>query len=199
MKSFALIFAALFVCGVVVGQPKTPVTTDVLGNHNGSEVCLYTLVNKPGNVVKLTNYGARVVRIEVPDKQGNLDNVTLGGDKLETIVRGDAFGGASIGRFANRIANGKFTLDGKEYTLPINNRPNTLHGGSNGWFAKVWKGSVDTRSKFPAVVFTYVSLDMEEGFPGTVSISVTYTWNDKNELIIDYAGIQFSHSESFKV
>jgi aldose 1-epimerase len=187
MKSHALFFAALFVCGMVVGQPKTPVTTDVLGNHNGSEVCLYTLVNKSRNVVKVTNYGARVVRIEVPDKQGNLDNVTLGGDKLETIVRGDAFGGASIGRFANRIANGKFTLDGKEYTLPINNRPNTLHGGSSGWFAKVWKGSVDTRGKYPAVVFTYVSPDMEEGFPGTVSISVTYTWNDKNELIIDYA------------
>ena len=79
----------------------------------------------------MTNYGARIVRIEVPDKNGNKDNITNGSDKLDMILRGDAFGGASIGRFANRIANGKFTLDGTEYTLPINNAPNTLHGGPN--------------------------------------------------------------------
>jgi aldose 1-epimerase len=134
----------------------------------------------------VTNYGARIVRIEVPDKNGNKDNITIGSDKLDMILRGDAFGGASIGRFANRIANGKFTLDGTEYTLPINNAPNTLHGGPNGWFTKEWNSEI-VKGEDPAVKFSYVSPDMESGFPGTVSISVTYTWNDENEIIIDYA------------
>jgi len=177
--------AALMICSLTFGQKAQKVSKEVLGDHNGNEVCLYTLTNKSGNVVKVTNYGARIVRIEVPDKNGVKDNVTPGGDKLETIIRGDAFGGASIGRFANRIANGKFTLDGTEYSLPINNRPNTLHGGSNGWYTKEWKSEI-VKSKQPVVKFSYVSPDMEEGFPGTVNVSVTYTWNDKNELIIDY-------------
>jgi len=98
------------------------VVKDVLGDNNGSKINLYTLTNKEGNVLKLTNYGARIVRIEVPDKDGVKDNVTTGGETLQTIIRGDAYGGASIGRFANRIANGKFTLDEVEYNLPINNR-----------------------------------------------------------------------------
>jgi aldose 1-epimerase len=114
------------------------------------------------------------------------DNVTTGSEKLETIVRGDAFGGATIGRFANRIANAKFTLDGKEYTLAANNRPNTLHGGPTGWYARVWNSEI-VKGKQPAVKFSYVSADMEEGFPGEVKVSVTYTWTNKNEIVIDYA------------
>jgi aldose 1-epimerase len=145
------------------------------------------LTNKSGNVLKLTNYGARICRIDVPDKNGVKDNVTMGSETLETIIKGDAFGGAVIGRYANRIANGKFTLDGVEYNLPINNRPNTLHGGRNGWFSKVWNAEILNNSKQPEVKFSYVSPDMEEGFPGTVTINVIYTWTDKNEIIIDYA------------
>ena len=185
MKNILSIAAALLLCSFAYGQKDTMVTKEVLGNHNGSEVCLYTLTNETGNVLKVTNYGARIVRIEVPDKYGNKENITNGSEKLEMIVRGDPFGGASIGRFANRIGNGKFSLDGFEYTLPINNPPNTLHGGRNGWFSKVWNSEI-VKSKQPAVKFSYVSPDMEEGFPGTVSSSVTYTWSDKNEIIIDY-------------
>jgi aldose 1-epimerase len=186
MKNLLSIAAALLLCSIAYGQQDSTVTKVLLGDHNGSEVCLYTLTNAAGNVLKVTNYGARIVRIEIPDKNGIKDNVTNGSEKLEMIVRGDPFGGASVGRFANRIANGKFKLDGVEYTLSINNPPNTLHGGRNGWYSKVWNSEI-VKSKQPAVKFSYVSPDMEEGFPGTVSISVTYTWSDNNEIIIDYA------------
>ncbi|HLP16943.1 MAG TPA: hypothetical protein VK470_11830 [Bacteroidota bacterium] len=138
MKLFLSLVATLLLCTILTAQESGNVTTTVLGNHNGSEVSLYTLTNKAGNVLKLTNYGAKIVRLEVPDKNGMRDNIVNGSEKLEMIVRGDPFGGASIGRFAYRIANGKFTLDGTEYTLTINNPPNTLHGGRNGWFSKVW-------------------------------------------------------------
>jgi aldose 1-epimerase len=185
MKRFLSMVVALLACGFVAGQKAGNVVKEVLGEQNGNEVCLYTLTNKEGNILKLTNYGARIVRIEVPDRNGLRDNVTLGGDNLQNIVRGDAFGGATIGRFANRIANGKFTLDGIEYRLPINNAPNTLHGGRNGWFSKEWISQIVKGSK-PSVKFTYESPDMEEGFPGTVKVSVTYTWSDKNEIVIDY-------------
>lgn len=186
MKIALLIASVLTVCTMVHGQKTPLVSKEVLGNHNGSEVSLYTLTNKAGNVLKVTNYAAKIVRIEVPDKNGNKDNVTNGAEKLDMIVKGDPFGGASIGRFANRIANGKFKLDGVEYTLPVNNAPNTLHGGRNGWHTKVWTGEI-VKAKQPCVKFSYVSPDMEEGFPGTVSISVTYTWTDKNEIVIEYA------------
>jgi aldose 1-epimerase len=186
MKIFLSIASALLLSGITFAQKAPTVTKDSLGSHNGSEVCLFTLTNKVGNVLKLTNYGAKIVRIEVPDKNGNKDNITNGSEKLEMIVKGDPFGGASIGRFANRIANGKFTLDGVEYSLPINNAPNTLHGGRNGWNTKVWTAEI-VKGKQPVVKFSYTSPDMEEGFPGTVNISVTYTWSDNNEIIIEYA------------
>ncbi|NMC40830.1 MAG: galactose mutarotase [Bacteroidales bacterium] len=163
-----------------------PVKKELLGIHNNSEVFLFTLTNRHGNTLKVTNYGARIVRIEVPDRNGSKDNVTLGSETFEGIIKGDLYGGAVVGRFANRIANAKFTLDGKEYNLPVNNRPNTLHGGRNGWFLKVWTAEILQNSKMPAVKLSYTSPDMEEGFPGEVKIDVIYSWSDKNEIIIDY-------------
>jgi aldose 1-epimerase len=161
------------------------VKKELLGSHDGSEVYLYTLTNKAGNALKLTNYGARIVGVEVPDKNGKMDNVVLGSYVLESILR-DSFGGATVGRFANRIANGKFSLDGVEYSLPINNKPNTLHGGSRGWYTKVWNDELINNKNKPAVKFSYVSPDMEEGFPGTINVEVVFTWTNKNEIIIDY-------------
>jgi len=182
-----IIIPVLSISGNLQGKNSIPVVKEVLGDHNGSEVSLFTLTNKSGNVLKLTNYGARICRIDVPDKNGVKDNVTMGSETLETIIKGDAFGGAVVGRYANRIANGKFTLDGIEYNLPVNNRPNTLHGGRNGWFSKVWNAEILKNNKVPAVKFSYVSPDLEEGFPGTVTIEVIYSWTDKNEIIIDYS------------
>ncbi|PKQ45057.1 aldose epimerase family protein [Confluentibacter flavum] len=177
-----IILVAFLISNIFFGQT----TQEVIGNHNGMDVSIFTLTNKSGHVLKLTNYGARIVRIDVPDKNGKIDNITTGGETLETIVKGDAFGGATVGRFANRIANGKFTLDGTEYNLPINNRPNTLHGGPNGWFSQVWDSEIGTKDNQQAVTFTYLSPDMEAGFPGTVTMSATYTWTNDNEIIIDY-------------
>jgi aldose 1-epimerase len=182
-----LLIPALSISGNLQAKKSEPVIKEVLGDHNGSEVCLFTLTNKSGNILKLTNYGARIVCIEVPDKNGIKDNVTMGSQTLETIIKGDAFGGATIGRYANRIANAKFTLDGAEYNLTVNNKPNTLHGGRNGWFTKVWNAEILKNSKVPAVKFSYVSPDMEEGYPGTVNIEVTFSWTEKNEIVIDYA------------
>jgi aldose 1-epimerase len=191
MKSFNLLSLFIIPFVAVYGNQKEKegerVSKEVLGNHNGSEVYLFTLTNKAGNVLKLTNYGAKIVRIEVPDKNGVRDNVTLGSETLDGILKGDPFGGAIVGRYANRIANAKFSLDGIVYNLPVNNKPNTLHGGRNGWFSKVWNAEILENKKQPAVKFTYVSPDMEEGFPGTATIEATYTWTDKNEIIIDYA------------
>ena len=189
LKFLSLIFIpVLAISSNLQGKTSLPVVKELLGNHNGSEVYLFTLTNRAGNVLKLTNYGARIERIEIPDKDGKKDNVTNGSEILESIINGDAFGGAVVGRYANRIANAKFTLDGVEYNLPVNNKPNTLHGGRNGWFSKVWNAEIVKTGK-PAVKFTYVSPDMEEGFPGNVTIEVTYTWTDRNEIIIDYAAI----------
>jgi aldose 1-epimerase len=161
------------------------VKQELLGPHDGSEVYLFTHTNKAGNDLKLTNNCARIVGVEVPDRNGKMDNVVLGSYDLESILRG-SFGGATIGRFTNRIANGKFTLDGVEYDLPVNNKPNTLHGGPRGWYAKVWNAEMINNKKRPAVRFSYVSPDMEEGFPGTINIEVVFTWTNKNEIIIEY-------------
>jgi aldose 1-epimerase len=184
---FLLAFIQLLIFGSLNAQKPVPVIKEVLGDHNGSEVSIFTLTNKAGNILRLTNYGARIVRIEVPDKNGVRDNVTNGSETFETVIKGDAFGGAVVGRFANRIANAKFTLDGVVYDLPVNNKPNTLHGGRNGWYSRVWDASILSNKKQPAVKFSYISPDMEEGFPGTVNIEVIYTWTDKNEIVMDYA------------
>jgi aldose 1-epimerase len=181
-----VILPALAISGNLFGKDNKPVIKELLGSHNGSEVFLFSMTNKAGNVLKVTNYGARIVTIEVPDKNGIKANVTMGSEKFESIIKGDMFGGAIVGRYANRIANGKFTLDGTEYTLNINNKPNTLHGGRNGWFSKVWSATIPDNSKYPAVKLSYVCPDMAEGLPGTLTIEVTYTWTDKNEIIIDY-------------
>jgi aldose 1-epimerase len=165
---------------------KEMVKKEVFGNHLGKEIYLLTLTNKAGNVVKLTNYGAKINWIEVPDKYGKRDNITFGYDDFNATLKGDVSFGSVIGRYANRIANGKFTLDGKEYTLPVNNRPNTLHGGPAGWHSVVWNTDVLKDGKYPAVRFTYESPDMEAGFPGKMNVEVIYTWTDRNELILDY-------------
>jgi aldose 1-epimerase len=187
-----ILFLSLTMVAVIItscNQPtknKEMVRKDVFGSHNGKEVYLLTLTNKQGNVIRLTNYGAKINWIEVPDKNGKKENITFGYDTFEETLKGDMSFGSVVGRFANRIAKGKFTLDGVVYNTPVNNGPNTLHGGPAGWHSVVWNTEVLKDSKFPAVKFTYLSPDMEEGFPGTVNASVTYTWTDNNEIVMDY-------------
>ncbi|MCE5346515.1 MAG: galactose mutarotase [Bacteroidales bacterium] len=179
------LFAFVFT-GCNQSKNKEMVKKEVFGTHQGKEVYLLTLTNKAGNVIRLTNYGAKINWIEVPDKNGKKDNLTFGYDTFEETLAGDMSFGSTVGRYANRIGNAKFTLDGVEYSTPVNNGPNTLHGGPAGWHSVVWNTEVLKDSEFPAVKFTYVSPDMEEGFPGTVNAEVIYTWTDKNEIIMNY-------------
>ena len=183
--SLTLIAATFASCNQST-KSKEMVKKDVFGTHQGKEVYLFTLTNKAGNVIRLTNYGAKINWIEVPDKNGKRDNITFGYDTFEETLKGDMSFGSVVGRFANRIAGGKFTLDGIVYNTPINNGRNTLHGGPGGWHSVVWKSEIIKDSKFPSVKFTYVSPDMEEGFPGTVNAAITYTWTDNNEIVMDY-------------
>jgi aldose 1-epimerase len=183
--SIVLISVLLASCNQTTKNKET-VKKDVFGTTNGKEVYLLTLTNKAGNVIRLTNYGAKINWIEVPDKNGKKDNITFGYDTFDETLKGDMSFGSVVGRFANRIAKGKFSIDGVVYNTPINNGPNTLHGGPAGWHSVVWNTEILKDSKFPAVKFTYVSPDMEEGFPGTVNASITYTWTDNNEIVMDY-------------
>lgn len=180
------IIAVMFTGCSQSAKNKDMVKKDLFGTHNGKEVYLLTLTNKAGNVIRLTNFGAKINWIEVPDKNGAKDNVTFGYDTFDETLKGDMSFGSVVGRYANRIAHGKFTLDGVVCNTPVNNGPNTLHGGPAGWHSVVWDTEILKNSKSPAVKFTYVSPDMEEGFPGKVTATVTYTWTDNNEIIMDY-------------
>jgi aldose 1-epimerase len=157
---------------------------------DGQAVKLYTLTNQHGMKARITNYGATLVELWVPDKSGKLADVVLGFDNVTPyeahFTAGDPFLGATIGRYGNRIAKGKFSIDGKEYTLATNNGPNSLHGGDNAMYKKVWKAVSRMTPQGPALVLTYRSPDMEEGFPGNMDVTVTYTLTNDNGLKIDY-------------
>jgi aldose 1-epimerase len=153
---------------------------------DGTTVDLYVLTNANGMKAKITNYGAILTELHVPDKAGKFDDVVLGFDNLKSYLAGHPFFGATVGRVTNRIAKGKFTLDGKEYTLAVNNGPNSLHGGRKGFDKVVWKAEPVKVEKGVAVQFSYRSPDGDEGYPGNLSCTVTYTLTNQNELRIDY-------------
>jgi aldose 1-epimerase len=189
--------AALFLNGCACCTSKTSDTVPtktmklehkVFGRTpDGAEVKIYTLSNSKGMTAKITEYGGIITELWVPDRNGKPGNVALGFDNLDRYVKGHPFFGAIAGRVANRIAKGKFTLDGKEYTLAVNNGPNHLHGGIKGFDKKVWKSrALRGLSREVAVEFTYTSPDGEEGYPGTLTTTVVYTLTDDNELRIDY-------------
>lgn len=181
-----VIIAVIFTSCNDSSKNKQMVRKEVFGNHKGREVYLLTLTNNKGNVIRVTNFGAKLIWIEVPDRNGNRENITFGYDTFEETLAGDMSFGSVVGRYANRIAKGKFTIDGVEYTTPLNNGPNTLHGGPLGWHSVVWETEVIKESIAPAVKFSYLSPDMEQGFPGNVKIEVVYTLTDSNEVVMDY-------------
>ena len=147
---------------------------------DGKQTHLYTLKNKNGVVATFTNYGGRIVSLLVPDKNGKLTDVVLGFESVDGFINStEHYYGATIGRYGNRIAKGKFKLDGKEYQSSINNTPNMLHGGTNGYQSVVWDGKqIDSTT----LELTYLSKDMEEGFPGNLNVKVTYSLTDDNEF-----------------
>ncbi|MGA2446465.1 MAG: aldose epimerase family protein [Opitutaceae bacterium] len=162
--------------------------TAVYGKLNdGREVNIFTLTNAKGMTARITEYGAILVGLEVPDHQGVKADVTLGYDTLAGWLTSTSYFGASVGRFGNRIAHGKFTLDGKEYTLATNNSPGGipchLHGGTKGFDKVLWKGAPVRKAGARGVALTYTSKDGEEGYPGTLQVKVTYWLTDANELV----------------
>jgi aldose 1-epimerase len=151
---------------------------------------LFTLRNKNGVVLQVTNYGAKIVTLFVPDKSGNLGDIVFGYEKIQECLAGDPYFGAVVGRYANRIAAGKFTLDGKEYQLPKNEGgKNLLHGGDSGFNDAVWTGELTETPEGKAVKMTLLSPDGDQGFPGNLKVEVLYTLTDKNELIVDYKAV----------
>lgn len=152
---------------------------------DGREVYSYTLGNKNGMTVKILSYGGAIAEIRVPDRNGCFCDVVGGYDCIDSYVGGDGYQGALIGRFGNRICKGKFTLDGKEYSLFINNGDNHLHGGEYGFDSKIW-GVTETDGDEPEVSLHIISPDGEEGYPGTLDLTVTYRLSNENGLSIHY-------------
>ncbi len=148
----------------------------------GEEVYLFTLANKNGVEVSITNYGGAITSIKAPDRNGVFADVVLGYDTLDDYVRNPRYFGALIGRYANRIARGKFPLNGVEYQLPQNNGVNHLHGGDKGFHTRVWNAA-ETDS---GLRLEYFSEDGEENYPGNLNVDVTYSLNDQNELRLEY-------------
>lgn len=155
---------------------------DFVSVIDGKETKLFTLENKNGVVLRLTNFGASMVQVIAPEKNGHFDDIILGYNNIEGYVNDNMNHGCIVGRYANRIARGKFSLNNKEYNLTINNGPNSLHGGPAGIHSKVW----DAEEVLNGVRFSVVSEDMEEGYPGRLSVTVVYTLNDNNEITLDY-------------
>jgi aldose 1-epimerase len=153
---------------------------------DGREVTLYTVASPTGAKLRMIDYGGTIVSLDMPDRDGKMDNVNLGFDNIDTYLKHTAHLGATIGRFGNRIAKGKFTLDGKEYTLETNNGPNHLHGGSNGFDHVMWTGKEVDSPDAAGIEFTYVSKDGEANYPGTLTATATYWLTKNNELKIDY-------------
>ena len=154
-----------------------------------SSIRVFTLKNQAGMEVKITNFGAIVTSILVPDRQGRFDDVVLGYDSVDQYINAvdKPYFGAVVGRYANRIADGRFTLDGTPYTLALNDhRTEHLHGGIIGYDKVVWQAEKLTDNGHPALRLTYHSKDKEEGYPGNLDCTVTYTLTDRNELVIDY-------------
>lgn len=157
------------------------------GSANGQPVEQITIVNKNGIELRAITYGGIITSLKTPDRDGKSGDIVLGFDSIDGYLGDHPFFGAIIGRYGNRIAKGRFTIDGTEYKLATNNGPNHLHGGLKGFDKVVWKAEVlpDMPGR-RGVVFSYTSADGEEGYPGKLDVKVTYTLNDNNELIVDY-------------
>lgn len=182
-----LMLAALSGSFHIMAQTKAGVSKQVFGQTaEGKKIDLYTLTNAQGVEARIMNYGATIVSLKVPDRAGRLGDVVLGFDDLGSYLKGHPFFGCIAGRYANRIAKGRFTLNGVEYKLAVNNGANHLHGGSKGFDKQIWKAKSMLTRLGPAVEMRYVSRDGEEGYPGRLSVRLTYTLTEDNGLRIDY-------------
>ncbi len=159
---------------------------ELFGSIDGNDVYLYTMENPAGMQIQITNYGGIVTSIKVPDKNGKFDDIALGYDSLKGYLIETPYFGAIVGRCANRISYGKFTLDGKEYTLSTNEGPHHLHGGTEGFDKKIWQPTPMTDDSTASLKLTYTSPDGEEGYPGNLDVTVVYSLTKDNKFKIEY-------------
>ena len=190
MKTIACFFVALLaIAGCKTEKKETTVKAGIVkaawGEADGKQVDLYTLTNNSGVEVKICTYGGTATSWVVPDKNGNKSSILLGYDSLSGYLAKPPYFGALIGRYGNRIAKGKFVLDGKEYQLATNDGKNHLHGGVKGFDKVVWTATT-LSDTLPVLILTYVSKDGEEGYPGNLKVTVQYTLTNDNELVIEY-------------
>jgi aldose 1-epimerase len=156
------------------------------GKTSDGDVTLFTLTNANGLELGVINYGCVVVSLKTPNRNGDLEDIVLGFETIEQYIKESPFFGAVVGRYGNRIAKGTFNLDGITYNLAINNGPNHLHGGVKAFDKVLWKAEENPSNEGPSIKFTYISKDGEEGYPGTLSVTVIYTLTDENEFKISY-------------
>ncbi len=185
--SFALISGATILLFIANANGQAKITTEAFGkSSDGQNVDIYTLTNRRGTEVKITNYGGIITSLKVADRNGKFDDIVLGFDNLDSYLKGHPYFGAIIGRYGNRIAKGRFTLNGHQYTLAVNNGENHLHGGIKGFDKVVWIAKPLKVLNGAALQLTYLSKDGEEGYPGNLSVRVVYTLTNANELKIEY-------------
>jgi aldose 1-epimerase len=171
-----------------MAQPNKYLSQEPFGQTaDGQPISLITLRNQHGVEVRVMNYGGIIVSLKTPDKSGQLGDIVLGHDTAAEYVSNPSYLGAVVGRYGNRIAKGKFSIDGHEYTLATNNGANHLHGGNKGWNQALWAAEPFQTKEGPGVTLTHTSPDGDEGYPGTVKAKVTYTLLDDNKLRVDYS------------
>ncbi len=187
--TFTLMMAALFAL-TIQAQKKPMITKQPFGKTaDGKPVDIFTLTNAKGMEARIMTYGGIIVSLKTPDRDGKLDDVVLGFDTLDSYVKGNPFFGALVGRYGNRIAKGRFKIDGKEYSLLVNNGENHLHGGALGFDKKIWAAKSGKSTEGQTLELKYTSADMEEGYPGKLDVTVTYTLTNDNGLKIDYKAV----------
>ena len=188
MKTVAVAIMAILFGTAADAAPVPQVQKAEFGKTaDGIPVEIYTLANKAGLEAKVMTYGATLVSLKTPDRNGRMADIVLGFDSVDPYIAGVPFYGATIGRFANRIAGGKFQLGGVSYQLPKNDGPNSLHGGTQGFDKRLWTAKPFVNSAGQGVMFTYVSADGEEGYPGKLTVGVTYLLRSDSALAISYS------------
>lgn len=165
------------------------ISVDKFAKLAGQDVLIYTLRNSKGIELRVMNYGGIIISLNVPDREGRSADIVLGFDNFEGYEGNSPYFGAIIGRYANRIANGEFSLEGNKYKLAKNNGTNSLHGGTKGFDKVLWRSETIESEHSRGIAFTYVSKNGEEGYPGTLKTTVVYTLTDNNELILEYQAI----------
>ncbi len=195
MRRFLILFTLLIAGSACAVLPRTaaaaaavhrPIVSASFGRTADAQVRVFTLTNVHGIEARIMTYGATLVSLRTPDRKGHFENIILGFATLDPYLAGVPYFGATIGRFANRIAKGRFTVDGESYRLALNNGPNSLHGGRRGFDKRVWQAQPFESPTGPAVRLRYSSPAGEEGYPGKLTVRVTYRLNDDDSLAIEF-------------